>query len=190
MSESTPRAPDGREERGGPDVARAREDALRLLSHRARSESEMRRRLAKKGHESAVIEDVVEWLLDREYLNDREFARQFLAERLSRKPRGRFALVQELRKRGISRSLAESMVGAVMEEEGLDEDDLARAAADRWLDRQSPATRSLLRSGEPDDDAEAARRRLYGHLERRGFRRETARRILERVLEELRTGGE
>lgn len=167
--------------------SRARDDALNLLSYRARSVAEMRRRLRKKGHEPAAIDEAIDWLLDREYLDDRAFARQFLTERLRRKPRGPFALVQELRKRGIDRSLAESTVERIMEEEELDEGDLARAAADRWLDRQSVSTRSVLADGEPESDAKAARRRLYRHLERRGFRRSTARRILDEVVGELRT---
>lgn len=170
----------------GPDVrSRARDDALMLLSHRARSVEEMRRRLRKKGHGDETIEEVVGWLLELDYLDDRAFARQFLGERMDRRPRGPFALVQELRKRGIDRSLAESMVRRVMDEKELDEVDLARAAADAWLDRQSGALRAALGEGEPEAESETARRRLYSHLERRGFRRSTARRVLGEVEDRL-----
>ncbi len=169
----------------------ARDAALNLLSYRARSVAEMRRRLRRKGHEEAAVEAVIAWLLDHGYLDDRDFARQFLLERLRRKPRGPFALVQELRKRGIGRALAETMVEAVMEEEDLDEDAVARAAAERWLRRQSEETVNLLGRSDSTDDGEAARRRLYAHLERRGFRRHTARRTLEGVVRELqRRGGD
>lgn len=167
----------------------ARDAALNLLSYRARSVAEMRRRLRRKGHEEAAVDAVIAWLLDHGYLDDRDFARQFLLERLRRKPRGPFALVQELRKRGIGRTLAETMVEAVMKEEGLDEDAVARAAAEGWLRRQSEETVNLLRRSDRDDDGEAARRRLYAHLERRGFRRHTARRTLEGVVRELQRQG-
>lgn len=169
---------------GPDDEARARDDALGLLAYRARSVAEMRRRLKKKGHAAPVVDDVVRWLREEGYLDDRAFARQFLEERLRWKPRGRFALVQELRKRGVERSTAESMVETVMEEEGVTEAELARSAARSWLDRQSRSTRIALRDGEPHEEAEAARRRLYGYLERRGFRYGTAR----RAVEDVRTG--
>ena len=166
----------------------ARDDALRLLAHRPRTVQEMRRRLKEKDHDPDTIDEVVEWLLDLEYLNDRAFARQFVAERIDRRPRGPFALVQELRRRGVERSLAEGTVRRVMEERGVDEAGLARAAAGRWLDRQSPSVRTALSEG--GDEARSPRRRLYGYLERRGFRRSTARRILDEVEAELRSPDE
>lgn len=163
----------------------ARDAALELLSHRPRSVAEMRRRLGRKGFEATAVEEVVRWLLDRGYLDDRAFARQFLRERLRRRPRGPFALVQELRERGLDRSLATAMVETVMEEEGVDEEAMADSAAARWLARQGPQVRTLLAAADRTEEATAARRRLYGYLERRGFRRGVARRVLERVEAEL-----
>lgn len=168
-------------------VREARDDALRLLSHRARSVSEMRSRLRRKGHDDGRVEDVVQWLLDRGYLDDRTFARQFVSERLRRRPRGPFALVQELRKRGVDRSLAESVVRNVMEEEGVDEGAVARSAADGWLRRQSGDVREALAAGTFSDDGRSAVRRLYGYLERKGFSREVVRTTVDRLRDDLRS---
>lgn len=168
-------------------ASRAREAALELLSHRSRTVDEMRRRLRRKGFDDPLVDDVVRRLIDRGYLDDRAFAREFLRERLRRRPRGPFALVQELRERGLNPGLARSMVERVMDEEGVDEEELARSAAGRWLDRQPDDVRRLLAAGERDDETRTARRRLYGYLERRGFRRSTARRALDGIARELRS---
>lgn len=173
-------------EPGDEAAAEARHAAVRLLSVRARTVSEIRRRLRRKDFETEVVEETVEWLLERDLLDDAEFCRDFLTERLRRRPRGRFGLVQELRKRGVARDLAERMVEKVLEEEGVDEGEVARRAARRWLDKQSGGARDALRTGEPAEAARTLRRRLYSHLERRGFPRGLARRVLDAVVDELR----
>lgn len=159
----------------------ARDAALNLLSYRARSVAEMEGRLRKKGFEETVIADVVAWLLELGYLNDRDFARQFLDERLRRRPRGPFALIRETQKRGVDRSLAEEVLADLMSERGIDEADLARDTARRWLSRQPGRVARLLEEGGSGDDVLKARRRLYSHLERKGFRREVVRGVLEQV---------
>lgn len=182
-------------------VGRARDAALHLLSFRARSVTEMERRLRKKEFDDSVVAEVVAWLLDLGYLDDREFARQFLDERLRRRPRGPFALVRELQKRGVDRGTAEEVLDALMTERGIDETDLARDTARRWLSRQSRGVVTLLTSGTSTDSGLAAgsagsgessredflkaRKRLYGHLERKGFSRGVIREVVEAVLDEL-----
>lgn len=162
-------------------VGEARDAALNLLSYRARSVAEMEGRLRKKGFDEPVVADVVARLLELGYLNDRDFARQFLDERLRRRPRGPFALVQEMQKRGVDRGLAEEVLADLMAERGIDEAGLARDTARRWLSRQSSRVVRLLEEGESSDDALKVRRRLYAHLERKGFRREVVRGVLDRI---------
>lgn len=166
-------------------LARAREAALRLLSVRPRTISEMRRRLKRNDFGTEVVDETVEWLVERDFLDDVAFCRDFLTERLRRRPRGRFGLVQELRKRGVARELAERMVETVLEEEGVDEEAVARRAARDWLGKQSPGALDALGSGEPAEAARTLRRRLYSHLERRGFPRGLARRVLDEVVDGL-----
>jgi len=187
-----PDSPRGRTDEDGEDgseaadkaVSQARDAALNLLSYRARSVAEMEGRLRKKGFDDPVIAEVVARLLDLGYLNDRDFARQFLDERLRRRPRGPFALIQEMQKRGVDRGLAREVLSELMAERGIDEAELARDTARRWLSRQSGRVARLLEEGGSGDDALKARRRLYSHLERKGFRREVVRSVLDRI-----TGG-
>lgn len=172
-------------------IGKARDAALHLLSFRARTVTEMERRLRKKDFEESVVAEVVAWLLDLGYLDDREFARQFLEERLRRRPRGPFALVQELRKRGVDRHVAEEVLDALMSEREIDEGDLARDTARRWLSRQSHRVTRLLTGDARDEDGEEsvkARRRLYAHLERKGFNRGVIPRAVDAALGEIREG--
>lgn len=181
----------------GETVRRARDAALRLLSVRARSVAEMERRLRKKDFDGSVVSEVVTWLLDLGYLDDREFARQFLDERLRRRPRGPFALVRELQKRGVDRGVAEEILAALMAEQEIDEADLAMDTARRWLTRQPRRIVRLLKEeaeGTGDGAAESggealkARRRLYAHLERKGFSRGVIREVVESILDETGEG--
>lgn len=75
--------------------------ALRLLSHRARSEKEMRTRLAMRGIATAVIDEEIERLQRAGLLNDEEFARAWVEDRKRLAPRGRRMLRYELLGRGI-----------------------------------------------------------------------------------------
>lgn len=160
---------------------RARDAAFRLLAVRPRTVSEMRRRLAAKDVPRDVVDDVVTWLLERDLLDDAAFARQFLEDRLRRRPRGPFGLVRELRKRGVDGDLARRAVDELLAERGIDEEDIARDTARRWLARQSPRIVEVLGAGEPRDEAERLRARLYAHLERKGFRRHVALEVVEEV---------
>jgi hypothetical protein len=77
-------------------------------------------------------------------------------------------------------------VDQVLEEEGLDGESLAVQAAERWVARQNPKTRSHLLADRFTEEREKARRRLYGFLSRRGFRGDQARRGMEAGEEKAR----
>jgi regulatory protein len=79
----------------------AHEAALRLLSHRSRSESEMRTRLALRGIESEIVEDEIDRLRSAGLLDDAKFARAWVEDRKRMAPRGRRMLRYELLGRGI-----------------------------------------------------------------------------------------
>jgi hypothetical protein len=60
-------------------------------------------------------------------------------------------------------------VHAVLEEEALSEDALARKVLEGWMKRQGPAALRALAASEPTPERERLRRRLHGYLARRGF---------------------
>ncbi|MGI8926710.1 MAG: regulatory protein RecX [Tepidiformaceae bacterium] len=101
----------------------AHEAALRLLSHRARSEREIRQRLAQRGVIPDAVEAEVRRLREAGLVDDEKFARAWVEDRRQSAPRGRRMLRYELLSRGIA---TESIDQAT---EGVDDLETARALA-------------------------------------------------------------
>lgn len=161
------------------EVYRARDAALRLLSHRPRSVSELRQRLERRDIAAPAVESTMAWLDERGYLDDRAFAEAFVRDRLRLRPRGRRGLIQELRRKGVDPETAEHATTAVLTEEAVDEVELAADAARAWARKNASTVTGAARSGE---DRQRARRRLYGHLGRRGFDPAAVRSAVDAVL--------
>lgn len=151
-------------------VGRAREDALRLLSHRMRSRQEVGDRLARRGWDSDVIADVLSRLERVGLIDDERFARLWVDERMRLRPRGLALLRQELRRKGISEETIDRTVSAYRSES----DELARAR-DLLIRRQGRYAGL---------DPQTARRRMAGLLARRGFDSETVYTAVRQVLGE------
>ena len=147
--------------------------ALKLLGYRQRSEAEMRQRLERKGFSARVTDKTLAELTRISLLDDREFARCWVA---SRSGQGPARLKQELRLKGIDRELAEQSITAAI----TAEDELATA----W----GVARRVTRTSTLPLDRAELLRvRRL---LQRRGFSYEVIGRVCARLNAHMSTEGE
>ena len=95
---------------------RAYQQALLFLSYRTRSESEIRLNLRK--HE--LPEDVIEYTLTRlrenKLADDDQFARAWVENRNTFRPRSRRALSMELRQKGLSDEAAKSALATVDDE--------------------------------------------------------------------------
>jgi regulatory protein len=146
---------------------RARNAAYRLLTYRPRSRVELETKLRDREFPEAVVREVIDRLAELGYVNDREFARQWAAGRIRLRAFGRRRIEQELRNKGISRDIIQETLSEVFEE--TPEADIAQLEAEKKL-------RSLTRFA-----PEVRRRRLAGHLERRGFPSETIYDVLRRV---------
>lgn len=149
--------------------AKILEAARDLLSHRARTRAELRRKLIGKGFRPARVDPCLARLEERGLLDDAAAAAAFVRDRIRHRPRGRSRLTQELRAKGVGDSVARAVVEAVIEDEALAEPELAQRVAEHWLKRQGPAVRQALTSATHSPEREKARRRLYQHLVRRGF---------------------
>ena len=124
--------------------------ALNLLGYRARSQGEVRTRLARYGYAQETAEAVVARLLELGYLDDEEFARQKAREKARRY--GPRRVSADLLKSGVGREVA---AGAVEEE---------FAGRSELQDARSAAARRYNGEG-----SEAEARRVYGFLARRGY---------------------
>ena len=152
------------------EVERAYERALNFLSYRPRSEAEVRRNLRKKNVGDEVVEVVIERLTRAMMLNDREFARYWVENRLQFNPRGVRALRHELREKGVPVPIIADTLA------DCDDEAAARKAAEAGAHR--------LARLEPRD----FRRKLGGYLARRGFSYAVIEPLVEEMLEATRCG--
>jgi regulatory protein len=150
---------------------KAREAALSLLSYRARTSVELKRRLRRKGFEDEVANATVERMDRLGVVDDAAFAESFVRDRVRLKPRGARRITGKLRAKGVDEDTARAAVAEVMEREETTELDLARAAAARWRSRAG-------------EDPARARARLQGFLARRGFGGDAVRVVLREKLGE------
>lgn len=132
-------------------VEKAKQSAYRYLSYRPRSTAEVRQNLLKKEYDEAVIEQVLNRLTELNLLNDREFARYWIEQRETFKPRSQRALRQELYQKGLSRDIIDEEISSV------DETAAARKAAQKKAQKWSHLPRETFFS------------KLGGFLQRRGF---------------------
>ena len=158
---------DGRERRAAiDDPAVVLEAAARFLEARARSVGEVRRRLTSAGYRADLIDGAIDRMTELGMLDDATFARAWIESRDRARPRGARALSEELRVRGVDRSV---IVAALDERRTATSDDGEatapspdEAAAERLLARHA---RTLDRVADP----RARRQRAYALLARNGF---------------------
>lgn len=147
-----------------------REAALRLLAHRARARKELERRLRRKDFPGRLIREVADELEARGYLDDRAFARSWIADRLRLRPRGRLALRTELRKKGVDPGVIDQALDEAFASDAVSEREIAVELARAWVRRQPAPLVAALLSRERSDAGEKARRRYQGFMARRGIR--------------------
>ena len=165
---------------------RVREAALNLLSYRMRTRSELKRRLRQKDFRPARIDLCLDQLEAKGFLNDEAAASAFIRDRLRHRPRGKARLSSELRSKGLDADTVNRVINDVFENEGTDDLLLARQVAEGWLRRQNQATVKTLADTAHSQSREKVRRRLYGHLTRRGFRGDALRTAIEETIEAAR----
>jgi regulatory protein len=142
------------------------EAAARFLEARARSVAEVRRRLTTAGYRPELIDGAITRMTELGMLDDATFAQAWIESRDRARPRGERALANELRVRGVDRTV---IVEALEDRRtnALDAGDVAgpsadEAAAERLLARHA---RALQRVADP----RARRQRAYALLARNGF---------------------
>jgi len=146
----------------------ALQKALNFLSYRPRSESEVRKKLIEKEFETAVIDNVIVRLRELNYLGDLEFARQWVENRSTFRPRGSRALTAELKIKGVDEATIAQALSEMPEEEQL-----AFEAAKKYVNRLKGLDRDKFRS------------RLGGFLGRRGFGYETIYKVVEETWQAI-----
>ena len=94
----------------------AKDAAYRLLSYRMRSVSELRNRLAQKGYNDLEIENVVNHLIELNYLNDEDFGKAFVREKVKNKKIGPIALRSEVAQHNLTNDLLNKLIDHIYNE--------------------------------------------------------------------------
>jgi regulatory protein len=150
--------------RAADERERAHQIAVNFISYRPRSSREVLDRLTKKGFDPSLSSELVERLRELNLLNDIEFARMFVRDRLLRKPMGRALLRKKLMEKGISFQMCESVIKEYVTDR--DEEVAAKNLLTRKL-KMSQARYSKL-------DPVTRQKRLMDYLLQRGFSHEVA----------------
>jgi len=149
----------------------AREAGMRMasekLSRRARSEGEIRSSLRKEGVENKeVIDYIIETLKKHRYLDDREFARNYIEYRLKYRPTGPGMIKKKLLRVYVSREVAEEAL-----EQCFD------------IGTERELAESMIRGRfRPSENLKRLVGRVNGFLRRRGFSSEITNSICSRIL--------
>ena len=145
----------------------AKDRALGLLAVRWRSRVELERRLRAAGFDAEEVGSAIEDLEGAGLVDDARFARELVADRAGRRLAGDRAVRYALLAKGVPRDVA----AQAMEAAG-DEAERALSLARKRAVRLSPS------------EPEAAYRRLYALLLRRGFGSSVAREACRQALRE------
>jgi regulatory protein len=108
---------------------RAYQQAMLFLSYRARSEKEIRQNLGKHEIPAEVVEETLQRLREEGIANDDKFARIWVENRNTFRPRSRRVLTMELRQKGLDDEAVQAAVANV------DEDALAYGSAIKRANR-------------------------------------------------------
>jgi regulatory protein len=151
----------------GDAVVKAVDRAAGFLAFRPRSRAEVRQNLTKHNTPEDVVGAAMERLESLGYLDDRAFARYWVENRDTFKPRGARALSAELREKGVPDAIIREVVATV------DAFDAAYRAAKPRINRYRGGTVWTFKQ------------KVSGFLARRGFDFDVIRDVLDQYIAEL-----
>jgi regulatory protein len=146
-----------------------KEIALNYLSYRIRTVSELKKKLKEKKISSKTSGKILSYLEDAGLVNDEEFARLMIEEKIKLKPVGIRVLKQKLFEKGVPKQVGEKVLSEVFE--NVDEKELAMVNFKKLM----PKLRGK--------DINEQKRKVYEFLTRKGFGYDV---INEIIYDELR----
>jgi len=148
------------------NAEKARAYAFLLLKFRLRSEAELKSRLKQKGFSEELSQDTVNFLKDKEFIDDRVFAKGWVAARLKR-PFGIRRIKQELISKGLDKVIIEDSLALAKKD----------YSEDRIVSQLAQQKFSRLSNIEP----QKAKARVYAYLLRRGFSPDVVSEIIKQL---------
>lgn len=151
------------------ELIRGHQVALRFLSYRPRSETEIRKRLERDTFRPETIEHIIAQLYAEGQLDDKRFAEMYAQSKMLKKPIGAVRLRRELKQKGISDTIIRHVEQAFCDYET----ELNNA--------QQLAKKKLAK--ERTKDPIKRKRRLADFLVRRGFGWDVVSVVVEEFLD-------
>lgn len=143
--------------------------ALNYLGRRVHSSREIKNKLLQKGYEKNLIEEVVSSLVEKQILNDSEFARIYIDEKLRLKKWGIRKLKSELIKKGISESIIREVIVDIPDENQFN------SAIDI-------AKKKLKLLSARESDSQKIKQKLYSSLSSKGFSYDVISKVINKLL--------
>jgi regulatory protein len=148
----------------------AYEYALRLLTARSYTARSLLRKLTQKGIAPEDARAVLDRLEASGLVNDAKFAEQYARNKVLTSGASKRRVVQDLRRKGIAESLANTAIAQLFADEEIDSVAMAEKAARKKLSQMGDLEPLVLR------------RRLFGFLARRGYELDDIKRVVSKVL--------
>jgi regulatory protein len=145
----------------------AYQKVIRYLSYSRRSTQEVQHYLEKQGASAEIVDEIIKRLRRNGLIDDKRLARDWVDSRSESRPRGRRALVYEMKHKGIP----DQAIHLALSE--WNEDEMAYQAAKKHARK----IKNL--------DWIEFRQKMYAHLARRGFNYETAAPVVSRIWQEI-----
>jgi len=139
--------------------------AKRYIRYKQRTEAEVVKKLEQLKFPSEIITTIMIELRDKRYVDDKEFASQWIEVRGESKPRGKSLFQFELRKKGISADIFEAAIENIP-----DEYEMATRLGKKYLKRFSSINDNEFR------------KKLAGILSRRAFQYSVVKETLDELI--------
>lgn len=145
---------------------KAWQKALQFLNYRSRTKQELKEKMEKLGYEESIINRVVGDCKEKGYINDQDFAEQWVETRTHRNPRSHRMLAIEMKRKKVPEK---EIRGALSK--AISDQDLAVEASKLFWHKLEAYTK------------EEKKTKLQGHLLRRGFSYEVIRETINKMFE-------
>lgn len=150
----------------------AEQSAVNFISYRPRSSKELLDHLVRKGHNKELAAALVRHFESVSLINNLEFARMFVRDKLRRKPTGKALLQRHLVAKGISSVMIDQVLG-----ENVSDEEQRIAAQDLASRRLRLTKRSMTKL-----DPLKQKQRLTGYLLRHGFSNEIVHKTIQSLF--------
>lgn len=140
--------------------------AYRYLSYKPRTTREMINYLNRKKVNEEEIQTIIKHLTDKDFINDETYSEWYIKNRIKFNPKSTFALRYELKQKGISTEICDSLLA------GLDDLELANKTITKKLNSWKHLNPDIFK------------KKMINHLKYRGFNSDICMRLYKQYKPE------